>query len=514
MRFEEAQFSAENDSDFLVTYSALATAFVVGNEPVPLKLSSGMDSTRPAGDTLSPVDKAGILYTDEIGEYMEVKSVKALIFSEQVFEHPIMTTNAGDGTTTYTFHGTIDSPVYGTLQASDILITVKTKTAAGTGKKTQVLTVQIPDRAIPLRVNNVELGEGENVISHTVDVAYPLRVIYTVGVQDGVKTANGAVDAGKIDESYKSRHTEGDRLHFYCNLFDGEKECVHGLTAGNAQAQFAPSASNPYYIVQEDIPLYTDNECTMAATGDSFDPDSVYYYTVQFYGAAHTITEVRSLSHTALNVEKKNGQWNIRPGQPYEPNTAARHAEKVNQQTDTAALCAYATMDDATAFAYHGNNGRLSVRAPQGSLTVSKTVAGTGARPDDAFSFTVTLSDTAVAGAYGGMTFTDGVATFPLKHGESRTASGLPAGIHYQVREAAVAGYTASSEGASGSIPQDGAAQARFVNRKDNGNGENGGGDILTPPRTGDGARPGLWLALAALALLLSWAFGRRRSAG
>lgn len=137
-----------------------------------------------------------------------------------------------------------------------------------------------------------------------------------------------------------------------------------------------------------------------------------------------------------------------------------------------------------------------------------------GARPDDAFSFTVTLSDTAVAGAYGGMTFTDGVATFPLKHGESRTASGLPAGIHYQVREAAVAGYTASSEGASGSIPQDGAAQARFVNRKDNGNGENGGGDILTPPRTGDGARPGLWLALAALALLLSWAFGRRRSAG
>ena len=92
MRFEEAQFSAENDSDFLVTYSALATAFVVGNEPVPLKLSSGMDSTRPAGDTLSPVDKAGILYTDEIGEYMEVKSVKALIFSEQVFEHPIMTT--------------------------------------------------------------------------------------------------------------------------------------------------------------------------------------------------------------------------------------------------------------------------------------------------------------------------------------------------------------------------------------------------------------------------------------
>lgn len=285
------------------------------------------------------------------------------------------------------------------------------------------------------------------ICPNTVDVAYPLRVIYTVGVQDGVKTANGAVDAGKIDESYKSRHTEGDRLHFYCNLFDGEKECVHGLTAGNAQAQFAPSASNPYYIVQEDIPLYTDNECTMAATGDSFDPDSVYYYTVQFYGAAHTITEVRSLSHTALNVEKKNGQWNIRPGQPYEPNTAARHAEKVNQQTDTAALCAYATMDDATAFAYHGNNGRLSVRAPQGSLTVSKTVAGTGARPDDAFSFTVTLSDTAVAGAYGGMTFTDGVATFPLKHGESRTASGLPAGIHYQVREATVAGYTASSEG-------------------------------------------------------------------
>ncbi|MBR5348998.1 MAG: VaFE repeat-containing surface-anchored protein, partial [Lachnospiraceae bacterium] len=39
-----------------------------------------------------------------------------------------------------------------------------------------------------------------------------------------------------------------------------------------------------------------------------------------------------------------------------------------------------------------------------GALTVSKAVAGEGADPDKAFSFTVTLSDTKINGTYGGMT--------------------------------------------------------------------------------------------------------------
>ncbi|MCC8052050.1 MAG: Cna B-type domain-containing protein, partial [Clostridiales bacterium] len=70
-----------------------------------------------------------------------------------------------------------------------------------------------------------------------------------------------------------------------------------------------------------------------------------------------------------------------------------------------------------------------------GNLTVTKTVAGSVVDTTKEFSFTVTLSDTTLNGTFGEMTFKDGVATFTLKHGESKTATGIPAGTTYTVTE-------------------------------------------------------------------------------
>lgn len=125
-----------------------------------------------------------------------------------------------------------------------------------------------------------------------------------------------------------------------------------------------------------------------------------------------------------------------------------------------------------------------------GSLTVSKTVDGTGGDPESAFSFTIMLGDTSISGTYGDMTFEDGVARFTLRHGESRTASGLPADVNYLVREDASEGYTTSAEGASGIIVQNATAQARFVNHP-----------VTQPPKTDDNSHRGLWLALMLLSL-------------
>lgn len=66
-----------------------------------------------------------------------------------------------------------------------------------------------------------------------------------------------------------------------------------------------------------------------------------------------------------------------------------------------------------------------------GSLSVSKTVAGDAGDKTLAFPFTVTLGDALVNGTFGGMTFIDGAATFALTHGETVTATGLPAGVRY-----------------------------------------------------------------------------------
>ena len=52
----------------------------------------------------------------------------------------------------------------------------------------------------------------------------------------------------------------------------------------------------------------------------------------------------------------------------------------------------------------------------------------------------MTLGDQGIKGTYGDMTFTNGVATFTLKHKEVKTAKGLPTGITYTVTEDQIPG--------------------------------------------------------------------------
>lgn len=107
-----------------------------------------------------------------------------------------------------------------------------------------------------------------------------------------------------------------------------------------------------------------------------------------------------------------------------------------------------------------------------GSLTVSKTVAGNAGETNKDFHFTVTLDDKTISGTFGDMTFNNGVATFTLKHGESKIASNLPEGIGYEVTEANTVGYTTTATGDKGTIAKDGTATAAFTNTK----GSTGGG--------------------------------------
>lgn len=110
-----------------------------------------------------------------------------------------------------------------------------------------------------------------------------------------------------------------------------------------------------------------------------------------------------------------------------------------------------------------------------GTLVVSKTVSGNKASTSKAFTFTVTLmqnGDTPNGSiTYGGVTFTNGVATFKLKHGESKTITGLPAGFTYLVKESDNSGYTVTvnktkETTATGTIKAGQTATAAFDNNK------------------------------------------------
>ncbi|MDO5133058.1 MAG: Cna B-type domain-containing protein, partial [Eubacteriales bacterium] len=104
-----------------------------------------------------------------------------------------------------------------------------------------------------------------------------------------------------------------------------------------------------------------------------------------------------------------------------------------------------------------------------GGFSVSKSVeSGTESDKNKEFHFTVTLDDDSINGTYGEMEFTDGVAEFTLKDGESRSAEGLPATVGYTVveEEANSDSFVTTSTNAEGRIRKDSSPEAAFVNSK------------------------------------------------
>ena len=162
-------------------------------------------------------------------------------------------------------------------------------------------------------------------------------------------------------------------------------------------------------------------------------------------------------------------------------------------------------------------------------IKVTKTVSGEGADKEKYFDFKVTLSQDLDGNGeigngthplsgihtFGGVTFTNGEATFKLKHGESFTITGIPSHVQYlplqyKVEEIAPSGYTVKvNDKAGNSINGDFAGDNKtvdiaFENVKGSGTnptptpggGNSGGGHwhptttpvpvIVIPPKTGD----------------------------
>lgn len=131
---------------------------------------------------------------------------------------------------------------------------------------------------------------------------------------------------------------------------------------------------------------------------------------------------------------------------------------KIAQLTDDAGSAVERTVEAAV----------FTNTAKTGSLTVKKTVVGGDSQRE--FGFTVALTDgdgEPVSGTFGkgenAVAFTDGKATFTLKHGGEKTIAGLPVGASYTVTEEAAEGYTTTADGAEGTVTEAGATVA-FTN--------------------------------------------------
>ena len=374
-----------------------------------------------------------ITYTDPIGQYMQIDSVKALLWSGTLFDKVGSQIEGIEGNvTTYTFRtqkdeDTISSPINGNLYSTDI-ITVRVETDNQT--RMQTLTVRIPAAAIPLRVNTITLDNDGGVESNESNNAYPLRLVYGVSLNDDV-VENGVVNTDVVSQDYIKDHSSGDgTVRFYTNLYSGNtKTGADGsqTTVGDANVTFEPADDNPFYYVQENTPLYVGgkfNEETGTLTDEqpatgNLDPNETYYFQISYYEDTQTVTRWVARPGSQLQLEGYvkptgvNDQLEFQKGSPRLGNLTDLSRAKEQNTTGTADQRLYPTLDtsdpDAGSFCiYLGNNGVLSVPTTQPvtieagqALAVAKRLRGNDLSASEAddnnFKFTLTPQATTPA---------------------------------------------------------------------------------------------------------------------
>ena len=460
--YNDDYFTAENADDVANVFDDITSSIVNSRPQVPTKVE---------GD--NPVQSGFITYTDPIGEYMHVDSVKSLIWMGTEFTNPDRS-ESSDGAVTYTFQGKITSPAYPdqTHNASEIQITVTTDESGN-----QELEIRVPASAIPLRVNTVKTDANGVITNSYNDSAYPLRVVYGVSIKDDAVDENGNIDASVVSDEYLRKNTTTDgKVNFYSNLYSGNTQgTAEQTTVGNATVEFQPASTNPFYFVQGNTPIYYDGEGQHQV--QDFNENETYYVPVTYYNANKQVTTYVERAASSMNgyVGHDNNGYYIVDGAPRLGNLEDFQAFKGNGNlTNTAESLLYptyvGTVDDGKFVVYLGNNGLMQLDAPA-SLTLSKAVTADGGltAPEDAeFTFTLTAASkanaevdatlrtqgaaeqpvTLVFDAQGAAQIKgEGGATSPIKLKANQSLE-IPnmAGVEYSIQETELPdGFTASS---------------------------------------------------------------------
>ena len=441
------EYFSANDTAGLVDIFEQIAGMITSEAEGPTKVTSD-----------DPVQDGYITYTDRTGRYMEIKNVKTLIWSGQRFDNPTPGTDSY-GNRTYTFSGSIDSEVYGRHNVSEIQITVK-----DSEDDTQTIEVKIPASAIPLRVNTITLSaDKETVSSNESNNAMPFRLCYEVGLSSSVNT--GTLE--EVDPDYIAENGVNGGAYFYSNYYQAADQETGAAEQIGAKVEFIPADSNPFYYVQEDTLLYTDEELKTPAAG-TIDPNSNYYFQITYYEGTDPKTAVVTRPGSLLDgytTSDSEGKIYLKAGAPRLGYLTDFVSNKVGNGTvganPTGTASTYfeptfpgnGTPGETPFTVYLGNNGRLQTKPSDTSLTVSKTVTTSQdgvTAPDEDFTFNLTIEDmkgktvqatvTPVAEGDTGVRKiifdeTTGVAQFTLKKDQTITIPDLPIGKNYTLEE-------------------------------------------------------------------------------
>lgn len=488
IQYNDAFFQAEkmnSEADWTELFDRILSEVTTQLPTAPTETEEGAAGT--GGES------GKLIFTDELGRFMEVTGMPTLVFAGQKYE--AVDKQKSGNTTTYTFTGKVEgNPVYGEADLSEIVLKVTTE------NNQQTLTWEIPAKLLPLRTVDVTGTSDGGGTTYTIDLeksAYPIRLFYSVA-----KNENATYSAE--DNEYFAQKSKDGQTDYYSNDWTGGPY-------GDTTAVFTPAATNAFYHYTEDTLLYQlvnrnsylsetkaeEEKATFIEPGQKsvtvngivytlelaseYVEGRAYYYAHTYYqatgngGAAQVYTDYHMIedgSRLPGVTEQANGHLYITKGTNKLSRVSDADSEKsddINNSTDTATQVRhpeYSLKNGAKVTIYLGNNGKLTEATPTGNLTVEvgQTI-GQDADPNQKFTYklelynsqensyepltgtyTLTVYNKAADGDWEADTSAEQTTvsngdTFTLKAGQKAEVSGLPAGSVFRVTQDSVMGY-------------------------------------------------------------------------
>ena len=437
----------------------------------------GASSPTEVTEGFGGADGGYITFTDKLGEYMEVKGdAMTLVYANQKF------TGERQGNS-FVFGGTVEgNDVYPNADLSNLIVTVEG----------DAVTVQIPAQLIPLRSYIVETDDSGTLMS--TKAAYPIRLFYSVGLQDGVEDkVNNPDDA--MNAYIAANKADDGTVAFYSNDWNRE------TAAAGTTATFTPASTNKFYYFTEDTPLYTDEACMMRATWQDIEYQRVseVYYEYPYYTQNADGTGMLHDNAIAIPVEVFKSQhannWGVdddynaymKAHTPRLSRADAFVGDKETNITGTATQVISPSWNDNQSgiVVSLGNNGKVSVE--QGAtLEVKKNITASEGFDASKYTNTPFTFDIAFTNVPNGnykaevkqngavvsspdftVNVSGGKATHTITPNQTLYIYGLPAGGSYTVTEQTVAGFTqvaGATTGTNGTFEAGKIATAQFTN--------------------------------------------------
>lgn len=385
LKYNTAYYPANNSSELDQAFESITNS-MVDQGKAPTEVTGGLTNS------------GYITYTDTIGDYMELKDVKGLVIGDKFFKGNY--DKETNSITLDTANDTFVNNVYGTQDLRNLQITLSEPEESGR----QVLTMKIPASLIPLVHDTIELNNDGTVKTFDEQTMYPMRLVYSVGLQSSIKD-----NAGNVDSKYLENPIHQDRngnILFFSNYYDGTNfSLTDDKTAGNAYVEYEPAHDNSYYFLQEDTPIYENGEngLTQVEKG-TFDPTKTYYVPFTYYqkDEMEPVTKYEERLGSVMSeyvISDVDGKVYLKAGSPRLGNIAAFTRDKTSNETNTAITSFAPTFNFRTSgdaqsgsfCVYLGNNG--VVKVPSASLIIQKQVTaeqGFTAPTDATFTFEIT----------------------------------------------------------------------------------------------------------------------------